>query len=213
MTDKCVYCRCRAATERDHVVPRELFPKPRPQLITVPACEECNRGYSKDEEFFRLIVTGDVRVVYRSDDARSLLEGPVLRSLERSPGLRNLLLDNVVGLVPVNLDGTGSQDSFAIEYDVERLKRVIEKMVLGLFYHEFSMYVPLDHRVLPRVSHDPRRMPEELNRWITRGNVRAIGREFGYLFRRFKNSEYASIWYLCFYDAWFAAATIRSPDS
>jgi len=52
MQPLCVYCVCREATTYDHVPPKVFFPKPRPQLITVPACDECNHQFSTDDEEF-----------------------------------------------------------------------------------------------------------------------------------------------------------------
>jgi 5-methylcytosine-specific restriction endonuclease McrA len=39
----CVYCGERPAATRDHVIPKCLFDPPLPaNMVTVPACEECN---------------------------------------------------------------------------------------------------------------------------------------------------------------------------
>jgi hypothetical protein len=47
----CVYCGERDGTEKAHAVGRLFFPKPRPDnVVTVPACGECNHGISEDEE-------------------------------------------------------------------------------------------------------------------------------------------------------------------
>ncbi len=48
----CAYCGVREGTTADHIPPKVCFPKPRPQLITVPACEECNNCFSKEDEEF-----------------------------------------------------------------------------------------------------------------------------------------------------------------
>lgn len=40
-------------TSLEHVPGKCLFPKPRPtDLITVPACEQCNNGSSLEDEYF-----------------------------------------------------------------------------------------------------------------------------------------------------------------
>jgi 5-methylcytosine-specific restriction endonuclease McrA len=52
----CTYCgECRALT-RDHVPPRSLFSGRPDDLITVPSCYFCNRGASKHDEYFNLVV-------------------------------------------------------------------------------------------------------------------------------------------------------------
>ena len=52
----CTYCEKDAATA-DHVPPKLLFVKPRPQLVTVPACRGCNQTASLDDEYFRAAIT------------------------------------------------------------------------------------------------------------------------------------------------------------
>jgi hypothetical protein len=55
---ECVYCGELGPVSRDHIPPRNLFPQPRPSnLITVPACHQCNGAASLDDEYFRLAIT------------------------------------------------------------------------------------------------------------------------------------------------------------
>src|SRR5437016_4846066 len=54
----CYLCRKRPGTTRDHVPPKNLFPRPRPSsLVTVPCCEKCNNRFSKHDEYFRLFAS------------------------------------------------------------------------------------------------------------------------------------------------------------
>src|SRR3954447_2286562 len=47
----CVYCD-KPATTRDHIPPRCLFGENKPSnLVTVPACEKCNNGAARDDEY------------------------------------------------------------------------------------------------------------------------------------------------------------------
>jgi hypothetical protein len=78
---KCIYCRNEADTD-DHVPQKNLFPKPRPNnLITVPACKDCNKKYEKDDEYFRnsLVMSSDLE---NSNEANIILDN-VLRSYSR----------------------------------------------------------------------------------------------------------------------------------
>ena len=79
----CVYCG-RATETRDHVPSRVLLDEPYPEnLPVVPSCEECNRGYSLDEQYFACLVecarVGSIKAVERPKIARILLESPALR--------------------------------------------------------------------------------------------------------------------------------------
>jgi hypothetical protein len=54
----CVFCGSETCLTKDHVPPKSLFPKPRPDnLITVYSCDNCNLGTAKDDEYFRLMTT------------------------------------------------------------------------------------------------------------------------------------------------------------
>jgi hypothetical protein len=54
----CVYYGSTEALTDDHIPPKTLFPKARPaNLITVRSCRSCNEGASKDDEYFRLVIS------------------------------------------------------------------------------------------------------------------------------------------------------------
>lgn len=55
--NRCIYCGNMANT-KDHTPPKSFFSRPAPSnLITIPACLECNKSYSNDEEYFRTIIS------------------------------------------------------------------------------------------------------------------------------------------------------------
>ena len=57
MKDTCTYCGG-VAGSRDHIPPKNLFPKPRTNdLISVPSCVGCNKAFSKDDEYLRFVLT------------------------------------------------------------------------------------------------------------------------------------------------------------
>ena len=41
----------------EHLPPKNLFPSPRPHLITVPCCLTCNNQASNDDEYFRVALS------------------------------------------------------------------------------------------------------------------------------------------------------------
>ena len=60
----CLYCGVPGELTNDHVPPKNLFPKPRPNiLVEVRACLACNGGASKDDEYFRqcLVLAEQIR--------------------------------------------------------------------------------------------------------------------------------------------------------
>ena len=87
-TGICLYCGAGGELTDDHVPPKNLFPKPRMGLVEVRACMPCNRGASKDDEYFRqcLVLAEQTRGHLEATKGRA----PVFRSLNRevAPGLQ-----------------------------------------------------------------------------------------------------------------------------
>lgn len=79
---QCVFCGG-IATTRDHVPPKNLFLSPRPRLITVPACINCNGSLSALEDEFRvfwsrqMIASDGVWTVEEHASARVSAWGPI----------------------------------------------------------------------------------------------------------------------------------------
>ncbi len=65
----CTFCGLKGYVTDDHVPPRCLFSRPRPNnLVTVPACKDCNtRKSSKDDEYFRLTFGMDEKSIGNPD--------------------------------------------------------------------------------------------------------------------------------------------------
>src|SRR6056297_601227 len=93
MEERCVYCGEKADT-RDHVVPSSFFPKPKPDdLITVPACYDCNNSYSDDEEYLRNILsTADLEL---KGKAKDIWDQKVKRGIKRNNKLLKELSDSL----------------------------------------------------------------------------------------------------------------------
>src|SRR2546427_8377223 len=80
--EKCIYCGTDKDLTVDHVPPKLLLMRPYPpNLITVPACETCNKSFQKDDEYTRTMLAVDVRAS-KNTAAQSNLPA-VLRSLQR----------------------------------------------------------------------------------------------------------------------------------
>jgi hypothetical protein len=157
----CCYCGISPGKESDHVPARGFFPKPRPtndKFIRVPTCGRCNRGtwidggspISEDEEYVRSTMIAEWHAG-NHPAAIALLNNEVTRSVAKRPNLgrtfyrnihhRNMRLDNEI-VVP---------DVGAFELDWNRVRRVLEKIVRGLFYHEMGKRLPDDHEVVVEI--------------------------------------------------------------
>lgn len=134
----CVYCG-EPSNTRDHVPPKLLYPKPRPSnLISVPSCATCNSGFSKDDEYIR------IAVVLRSDLAKHPqakgLFAPTIRGLNRPQqrGFAQTIVSTVKHVPVHTTEGIFLGHAPAMIVDLERLRRTVERIVRGLYFHTFG---------------------------------------------------------------------------
>ena len=125
----CCFCGIRPATTRDHIPPKCVFPEPRPvDLITVPACEECNKSTASIDEEFRVFV--NLFVGKKSPEAERLWR---LRTLSTVKSNRRLLNKAISAFQP----GYVTPKHKIILWD-DSPHRIFEKMVRGLYFHHFN---------------------------------------------------------------------------
>lgn len=136
----CGYCGVENPATRDHVVPRSLFPSPRPSdLITIPACNACNGSFAEDEERFRVVLSlqmgTDSEAANRvwQDAQRSVTHNDRLRR-ELVKGMRRTQLRTLSGLY------LGEADVFSWSREV--YDPIISKITRGLFFKHFNSPLP-----------------------------------------------------------------------
>ena len=136
MGERCTYCPNPATTD-DHVPPKGLFSEPLPgpsSLITVPACESCNPGSSKDDEYFKVYLTMNRRLDHPEVEA---VRRSSLRALS-NPGARGFLFAFLKTVQaeqirsPAGLYLPGKVVTYTA--NVPRLCRVARRVTLGLRY-------------------------------------------------------------------------------
>ena len=144
---RCVHCGAPGPLSDDHIPPKNLYTAPRPSnLITVPACESCNAGAAKDDEYFRLALSmrREAEANPRAIDAST----KSLRGLSRteSSGFRAQFLNDVV------YAWQESEDSRLLIHDIvgytaefSRLDRVVKRLVTGFFFHNVGRRLPDSH--------------------------------------------------------------------
>jgi hypothetical protein len=202
----CVYCGSQKELTVDHVPPKVLLARPYPpDLLTVPACSECNSSFMKDDEYTRSVLTLDVRASTNAD-AQSNLPN-VLRSLRRpdARGLTEYLISKTEKSTLLGPDGAPWSD--VIEIDRKRINACGARMIRGLFFIE--MRKPLSQAAVVRVAAKAgisAREPgiREFARFYSRAPVRrdrAIGNAFSYAAGF---HEDISFWMMLLYDyfAW-----------
>ena len=139
---ECVYCGKIRLVTMDHVPPASLFPDPKPPLITVPSCYQCNNSASKDDEYFRLVVALREDVAGRAD-INGILPA-VFRSVQKSnaAGLRGALGKWIQPKAAFSEGGIFLGMKPAIATDPVRLGKVAARIVAGLFFHETGKRLP-----------------------------------------------------------------------
>lgn len=141
----CVYCGLAPGTTRDHIPPKSLFPKPRPDLITVPCCETCRGNQSPDDEYFKNVIA--MRHDVGDHPAAKQIIESVLRSYAkpRKKRFAHALFNSVHELDLHTPAGIYLGKMPAYDVDLDRLCRVIRRITLGLFYHHTGSRLPDDH--------------------------------------------------------------------
>jgi hypothetical protein len=142
----CPFCLKNKELTDDHIPPKNLFPKPRPNtLITVKSCKFCNSNTSKDDEYFRLMLTmmhglGTNPLVFNIQDI-------VVRSLARkeAQGLAVEFLKTIQSASVFTAHGLYMPHKPIYCIDDRRLNSTARKIVKGLFYYEFKKPVPADY--------------------------------------------------------------------
>jgi len=139
----CIYCGGVADT-REHIPSKQLFKgtsdKP---LITVPSCLSCNKSFQKDEDFFRQFYAS--MLMDRSPEAKKLMDGEVSRSILRTPALGRQMFSQMKLVDAYTRSGLykGKMTMYSIsDSDKVRINRVVNKIIKGLFFHEFSQILP-----------------------------------------------------------------------
>ena len=143
---RCVYCSTAPADTADHVPPKCMFAKEnRSNLISVPACLECNKSFSKDDEYLRLALTMDEKSLEFPDAKEA--SGITLRSMQR-PEHYKLLESMMRNVESVIVKDRGiSRIKQAYRFDGLRINGTISRIIRGLSWHENKEILPPSYEV------------------------------------------------------------------
>jgi hypothetical protein len=203
----CAYCR-EPSTSKDHIPPNCVVGGKK--LITVPCCEECRKSQSKDDEYLRLLLVA--RLDLAEHPEIDTITEPAIRSLEypEAKGLKKTVLDSIFEVDTFSPKGIYLGRLPAFKAKSAQVNRVIQRIVKGLFYHEFGVPLAASHntaawidssipweRVLPTALRDRLQVLRDVIDvapvTIVRPNV------FEYRVVRGKLDPFSSVWLLVFY--------------
>lgn len=217
---ECAYCGRVTEVTRDHVIPECLFVPPYPpNLITVPACKECNHAKSHNDDFLRDWLTIDI-YGSQSPAAQEIFRGKVARSVEKghSKIVRRFLVEAQVKSI-VTKSGRYLGDLPVLSLDEEQVETIISPIVRGLYFHEHKVRMPVG------LAYEFRRYHPfeydavwELFQRFEAPPLRKLGSIFGYTSVQFSEPVFGSYWLLIFYDhailtVWASAPTAKAQES
>ena len=220
-TNICYLCGLRPAETKDHLFPRALFPRPLPSNLPIglPACRQCNNELSKDEEQFRFFLASGM--AYESEAGRRIWDERIRSALKgRRPGFKPLARSMVKVAKIQSESGTVLGDWPISELDRETSKRVLSKIVKGLYFIETRQLLPSDVQILCDYGeeHPERFIAPPLDEAIKKAKRVDYGGGVVNCWRNtIKDDPTASITWLRFYeDKLFMVVTFReealAPD-
>lgn len=107
----CVFCGGTPDT-KDHLPSRVFLDQPYPEdLAHVPACRDCNNGFSLDEEYVAVLLEGEA-----SGSCPGAQRPQIRKVLDRKPKLRNRVMNDLAS---------------SLSDKDERIKRVLIKLARG----------------------------------------------------------------------------------
>lgn len=133
MKKLCAICGENEATTKDHIPPKSLYPKPRPNginLNTVPACSKCNNGDHLIDEEFKVVInlsTGEFR-----DNSTDVLD-----TTARTVGNNHRIAEQIFASqrdVFTYLRGPILEPAVAITMNGENYCKVVQRIVRGLYW-------------------------------------------------------------------------------
>lgn len=201
-TGQCAYCGEIKHLTRDHVIPLSLFTQPLPaNLITVPACDNCNNAKSLNDDFLRDFLVCDV-LGNQHPIAQNIFEEKVLSSQRQDSSVIAREILSKGKLEPFHtLGGIYLGDFPTTELDERRINAVFSTVVRGLYYSWRKQRIP-DHYSFQIRRHFPWDW-EELRRGLQNFHLcgpRVLGEVFGCTFTAAKEDPFTSIWLLWFYN-------------
>jgi hypothetical protein len=205
---KCAYCGA-AATTADHVPPKGLFAKPLPKdLVTVPSCRPCNGDAAPDDEYFRTVMVLRWDVYERSDAAGAVQRAMRALVRPRGEGFRNGLLNKLTEIPVFGDDGAKVGSIRQLDVDMRRVRRVVERIVRGLYYHHKGVRLPPECRVtvnslesFESLDVDGVTTLSDLTRWAMSAERHVSPQGvLDYRFRESVQDPVCAVWILGFYD-------------
>lgn len=203
----CCYCGIRDATTRDHVPPKAIFNRPRPDdLITVPSCFECNNQAAPFDEKFKAYL--GMHIARQCGEAETLFKEGVLPTAKHNSKLRRDIFKSMCPVDIATKAGIITRKEIAVPWDNEAHDLTIERIVRGLFFHHFNKIVGDSASIKTYWFNEPLKVSDD-----TLYEVSIAHGTFKYQFNKVEGADFNSLWLFDFYNGHFAGGMILSPET
>lgn len=204
---ECVYCGSAENLTKDHIPPKNLFAKPRPNnLITVPSCDTCNNGFQMDDDYFWMIMHTRMETGGHTELTKTKARFVASLNRKESARYRRAILNSMFSAELVTKSGLYVGTATAFRVNGDRLNRVANRIVKGLFYQEKGFRLPDKCEAVAFA--DPLTMnddPDVVNRIVSfmlTKPEKVIGNNvFSYRYYFHEEEEYTSAWLMIFYGS------------
>lgn len=203
----CVLCGVREATTSDHVPPKAIFPKPRPNdLITVPSCFDCNNTGSPYDEEFRVFLS--LQLGMETPTTRRLWKDEALRTIHHNRRLRQHLIEKSWDVSLRTPAGIYLGKRRVVTMAVRPHNSVLNRTVRGLYFHHYGEI--LGRRVSCKVT-PLTGLSKEFSSIVDLMTFSSIGVDaLWYRHGRAAESPRDSLWVLLFYQRYLVMVETRS---
>lgn len=208
---KCAICGNFNATTAEHLPPKSIYPKPRPNnLITVPACMKCNHNASKDDEEFAVYLSMHIGI--DSPEAKNLWKQHILKTLRHNKRLHREILSKIQSVPFYNPGGIYLGEGAKILWPSDVHDKTVERIIRGLYYYHYGEIlgdkIKCNVQWLKKLDIDTHDITKT---W----SQHEVGNElFIYRYGRAEESPLNSIWVFQFYKShWASGYTYPVDDS
>lgn len=190
-----VICSRHKAIDSDHVPPKNIFLRPRPNnLVTVPACQNCNNNTSQIDEEFRAYLS--LRVGIQSQESYDYWTKAALPTIQTNKRLKRQIIGSTKQVDFYSLHGSYVGKAHLALWEAEKHDLIIEKTVKGLYWEHYNEIlgseIKLDIGWLIGLN-------DEIKRIISQFHMKRIGDAFTYAYHRANDEPLVSAWLLEFY--------------
>lgn len=197
----CAICGEREGTTRDHVPPKAIFPRPRPSnLVTVPACPDCNNGASDYDDLFKVFLS--MQAAGNNELARRLFEEKTVRTLRRNQSLLAAIQREATEVEVLTNHGH-LETRTGVLWNSEAHDAVITRTIRGLYFHHSEAPVPSDAGISVQWLHG---VPEEILPNLHLFDRVVLGdNQVTYKYIIYEHDPRHSLWLFDFYGAHWAS--------